>query len=234
MQANRTRASLVKFLSWCAGEGFIDANPAMFTNKNPEVARDRVLTGAELRKLWHALPDGDYGDIVKLLMLTGQRESEIGDVRWDEIDLDRGTITLPPVRTKNRRWHVVPLSERALAILKARPRDGARDLVFGGGQGGFSGWSKSKERLDATLKIAPWTIHDIRRTVSTGMNDIGILPHVVEAVINHVSGAKGGVAGIYNKSTYEPEKVTALNRWAEHLLAAIDSRESNVAPLGRA
>jgi integrase len=236
IQANRTRASLVKFLSWCAGEGFIDANPATFTNKNPEVARERVLANAELRKLWQALPEGDYGDIVRLLMLTGQREREIGDLRWEEIDLDRSTITLPPARTKNRQWHVVPLSAPALAILKARQRNPERNLVFGIGQGqrGFSGWSRAKTRLDVAVAIEPWTIHDIRRTVSIGINDIGILPHVVEAVLNHVSNSKGGVAGVYNKSTYEAEKTTALAQWAEHLTAVVEGRATNVTPLRRA
>lgn len=234
VQANRTRSSVVAFLNWCAGEGFIDANPAQFTNKNSEQARDRVLVDRELRTVWQALPDGDYGDIVKLLVLTGQREAEIGGLQWDESDLDRGIITLPPARTKNRRPHTVPLSAPAAAILKAREQDGGRKFVFGAGQKGFSGWSKAKLRLDEQVKIAPFVIHDLRRSVATGMSEIGIAPHVVEAVLNHISGAKAGVAGTYNKSTYEAEKATALARWAEHLMALVEGRESNVASMRRA
>jgi integrase len=220
VQANRTRASLVKFLNWCAGEGFIDANPAVFTNKNPEHPRERVLKIAELVEIWKALPDGDFGDILKLLMLTGQRRDEIADLEWDEVDLDGNLITLPPSRTKNRRRHTVPLSVAAKAILE--PRDRNRPLVFGRGQGGFSGWSQCKRRLDAKLATPPWTIHDLRRGVSTGLGDIGVQPHIVEAVLNHISGSKAGVAGIYNKAAYEKEKEEALTIWAARLVAAVD------------
>jgi integrase len=233
IQANRTRANLVTFLSWCVGEGFIDANPAMFTNKNKEVPRDRVLADAELRKIWRALPDGDYGDIVHLLMLSGQRASEIGDLRWAEIDLDRSMITLPSPRTKNGRRHTIPLSDPAAAILKARSRYEGRNLVFGTGQGGFSGWGHCKARLDADGDIESWRIHDIRRAVATGMGELGVQPHVVEAVLNHVSGTKGGIAGRYNKASYEAEKTDALTRWAEHLLAVIEGRKSKVTPIRR-
>jgi integrase len=234
VQSNRTRASLMAFLNWAAGEGLIDANPAAFTNRNPEQSRDRVLADSELAKIWRALPEGDFGDVVKLLALTGQRAREISNLQWDEIDFDRCIITLPPARTKNRRWHTIPLSAPAVEILKARSRRAGRGLVFGTGQSGFSGWTLCKRRLDAAVNIPPWVIHDLRRAVATGMNEIGVQPHVVEAAINHVSGSKIGVAGIYNKSTYESEKVTALNRWAEHLMAAVEGRVTNIAPLKRA
>jgi integrase len=236
IQANRTRASLVKFLNWCAGEGFIDSNPAQFTNKNPELARERVLTGVELAKIWRALPaaGNDYGDIVRLLALTGQRKSEIGDLEWSEIDFDRATITLPPARTKNKRWHVIPLSTPAIAILQARSQHNGRQLVFGKGQGGFAGWGECKERLDEAVQIPAFVLHDLRRTVSTGLGDIGILPHIVEQVLNHQSGSKGGVAGVYNKALYESEKRAALDRWAVHLLAIMEGREGNITPLKRA
>jgi integrase len=234
VQANRTRASLVKFLNWCAGEGFIDVNPAQFTNKNPEEARDRVLDNAELRKVWRALPDGDYGDIVKLLMLTGLRAKEISLLAWFEIDLEQGVISLPAMRMKNRRPHSIPITATMRAILEARPRDDGRDHVFGRGQGGFSGWSRCKERLDKAVKLPAWVIHDIRRSVATGMGEIGIHPHVIEAVLGHVSGTKAGVAGRYNKSTYEAEKAAALMRWDEHLMAAIEGRDANILPFKQA
>jgi integrase len=235
IQANRTRTSLVRFLNWCAGEGFVENNAAQHTNQNPEQSRTRVLADDELVKIWHALPERDFGDIVRLLMLTGQRASEIGDLRWDEVDLDRATITLSPQRTKNRRWHTVPLSAPAAAILKARPQNG-RALVFGNGQGGFGGWGACKARLDAAVQIAPpWVIHDLRRTCATRMADLEIAPpHVVEQILNHVSGFRAGVAGIYNKSVYQREVVTALDRWAEHLMAIVEGRESNVTSLKRA
>jgi integrase len=144
VQANRTRSSLVTFLTWCAGEGFIDANPATFTNKNPEQTRDRVLSEAELRKIWHAAPASDFGDIIRLLMLTAQREREISELAWHEIDFDRAVITLPPARVKNGRRHTIPLSDAAAEILKGRTPRPDRELVFGLGQGGFSNWGKAK------------------------------------------------------------------------------------------
>jgi integrase len=236
IQANRTRTSLVKFLSWCAGEGFIDSNPAQFTNKNPEQARERVLSDGELAKMWHALPPAgdDFTDITRLLMLTAQRRSEISDLAWDEIDFDRAIITLPPARVKNKRSHVIPLSAPAFAILQGRPRSNGRQLVFGRGQYGFSGFDECKKRLDEAIQIPAWRLHDVRRTVATGLGNIGILPHVVEQILNHQSGSKGGVAGVYNKALYEPEKRIALDRWAAHLLTIVEGRESNIKPLKRA
>ena len=231
VQANRTLASLRKFLSWAAGEGLIDANPAAFVNKNPESPRDRVLSVVELAAIWRALPDGDYGNIVRLLMLTGQRLREISDLRWGEVDLDRAVAVLPAARTKNRRQHEIPLTPAALAILTARTRSG-RDLVLGNGASrhGFSGWSTRKKHLDARLSIKPWCLHDLRRAVATGLGEIGILPHLVEAVLNHVSGAKAGVAGIYNRARLEAGKTSALLRWAEVLMAAVEGRGVNVTP----
>jgi integrase len=240
VQANRTRTSLVAFLNWAAGEGFIDSNPAQFTNRNPEQSRSRVLSDAELAKIWHALPPAgdDFGDIVRLLILTGQRRGEIGDLAWGEIDFERATITLSPERVKNKRQHVIPLSATALAILQARPgaqpQYSGRQPVFGRGQNGFSGFGECKERLDKAVQLPAFTLHDIRRGVASGLGNIGIAPHVVEQILNHQSGTKSGVSGLYNRSSYEPEKRIALDRWAAHLLAVIENRQSNVAPLRRA
>jgi integrase len=233
--ANRTRATWSSFFTWCAKEGLIDVNPAAFTNKQAERSRERVLSNAELRAIWQALPDSDYGDIVRALALTGQRREEIGSLRWSEVDFDRGIITLPPVRTKNKREHIVPMSAAMQAILEARPRFHGRDLVFGIGEGGFSGWSRCKERLDDAAKIAAWTIHDLRRTMATKMaEEIGQQPHIIEAVLNHVSGHKGGVHGIYNRSQYLAEKKQALALWADHLMAIVEGRATNITPLRRA
>jgi integrase len=231
IQANRTRASLSKFFSWACGEGLAESNPAALTNKNPEKTRDRVLSRVEFRQLWAALPDSDYGTIVKLLVLTGQRASEISDLEWDEIDFERDIISLSASRTKNKRLHRFSMSPMVRAMLEARPQNG-RDHVFGvGQQRGFSGWSRAKANLDEAVKIPSWRVHDIRRSVATHMAEIGIQPHIIEAVLNHVSGHKGGVAGIYNRAAYEAEKATALNSWAEHVAAIIEGRDSNVTPL---
>ncbi len=221
--ANRARASLSAFFRWAIGEnkgGGSLQNPVAGSDKKKEVSRDRVLTDPELAAIWLACTDSDYGRIVQLLMLTGCRREEIGALGWSEIDLEAKTISLPGNRTKNGHPHIVPLSDRALSILKAVPRQ-ERKQVFGSGQGGYGGWSKSKEDLDGKCKVKDWTLHDLRRTAATRMADIGIQPHVIEAVINHVSGHKAGVAGIYNRSTYEPEKKAALDTWANHLEAIV-------------
>jgi integrase len=239
VQANRTRASLSKFLNWCLREGLVETNQAALTNVNKEKKSHRVLLDAELVDIWNALPTNDYNPIVKLLILTGQRAREIADLHWSEVDFDRGIIALPPHRTKNGREHTIPMSAAVRSILKLQVRREGRDLVFGRGQGGFSGWSNAKDALDQAIKagkklMAPWIIHDLRRAVATGMAEIGIQPHVVEAILNHVSGHKAGIAGLYNKATYEAEKATALNRWAEHIEAIVASRASNIAPFKRA
>src|SRR5262249_15432663 len=134
---NRVRASLSAYFTWLAREGYIDANPVTFTNKAAENgARERVLSDEELRIIWRAIDNSHFGTIVKLLMLTGARRTEIGGLTWDEVSPSSALITLPPPRTKNGREHLVPLSEPALAILQAQPRrteaDGTpRVHVFG-------------------------------------------------------------------------------------------------------
>jgi integrase len=250
--ANRARASLSTCFAWLVREGIIEANPVVNTNKALERgARERVLDDGEIREIWGALGDDHYGAIVKLLTLTGQRRDEIASLRWSEVDLDRTLISLPGERTKNRRPHEIPLGTAALDILAAQPRrlrsDGSpRDLVFGYGESGFQDWSSSKRDLDArilaarkakdpdAMPITPWRLHDLRRTTSTVMHDkLGVPPHVVEAVLNHVSGHKAGIAGVYNRAPYAGEKILALLRWAEHVLAVVEGRESRVVPLLR-
>jgi len=238
VQANRTRASLHAFLKWCAGEGLIDANPATFTNRNPESPRERVLLLAELAKVWRALPErGDYTDVIRLLILTGQRETEIGDLQWGEVNFDRRTITLPGTRTKNHREHTFPLSAPAAAILEARTRQEGRDFVFGTGRGraGFDAWSFAKEKLDAAVQPnEPFTIHDLRRSFSTGLGDLGVPPHVVEMLTNHQSGTKAGMSGRYNKSAYQNEARQAVEIWGSAIISAVEGSENNIVPLQRA
>ena len=141
---------------------------------------------------------------------------------------------MPGERTKNSRPHMVPLSDFALAIVKAVTRRDKRDLVFGEGEGGYSGWSKAKEALDAASGVKDWTLHDLRRTADTRMHDCGVLPHIVEAVLNHVSGHKRGVAGTYNKALYAAEKRAALKALASYIKTAIAKSEgANVRRLRR-
>jgi integrase len=232
--ADHVRASLSGFFTWAMKEGLVETNPTTGTNRTPAKARDRVLSSEELRTIWAALRDDTCGDLVRLLMLTGQRCDEFGSLCHSEIDFNKSLIVLPPGRTKNKLEHVLPMSDAVATILKGRKRIVGRDLVFGTGKGGYSGWSTAKKDLDGRLlearrktfgrKAQPmpaWRLHDIRRSVATGMAVIGILPHVIEAVLNHISGHKAGVAGIYNRATYLPEKTAALNTWATHLMTVV-------------
>jgi integrase len=226
--ANRLRATLAAFLSWTIRLGVELPKGNVVSNTQPfqEKSRDRVLNDAEVRIIWQACDDTDHGSIVKLLLLTGQRAAEIGGLRWDEVFGDR--IVLPGERTKNKRPHVVPLSAPAQAILNRR-RIVGRALVFGRDDShGFRGWGVSKQRLDqriakAGAPLPPWVVHDLRRTAVTGMYGLGIQPHIVEAVVNHVSGHRAGVAGVYNRAAYAEEKREALNRWATHVLEVVEA-----------
>jgi integrase len=240
--ADHARTSLSTLFTWAMKEGLVEANPVAATNRPQEpVARDRVLSDSELREIWNACRDDDYGRIVKLLLLTGQRREEISALRWSEVDLDKALVTLPKERTKNKRAHEVPLSDPALAALPS-PRHG-RDLVFGEGMGPFTGFSAAKRKLDgrihaARLKhdakakpMAEWRLHDLRRTAATRLADLGVQPHVVEAVLNHVSGHKAGVAGIYNRAAYAPEKRAALTLWGEHVMELVDGADRKMISL---
>jgi len=235
VSANRFRATVSSFFNWAAREGLIDTNPAAFTNRRAETPRDRVLADDEIRAIWAALPPGDFGDIVRLLLFSGQRRSEIAELTWHEIDFERGVIVLPASRTKNKREHVVPMSEPVRAILDARTRIYSRDLVFGVRGIGRFGFGKYKRRLDQGLAGAvtkEWVVHDLRRTVATGMADrLGVQPHIIEAILNHASGHKGGVAGVYNRATYATEKKQALERWADYVSALVEGRDVNVVPM---
>jgi integrase len=228
---NRVRSSLSAFFSWAVTEGLLEANPVQGTAKLDEGgSRERTLTPEELRELWSVLrsePNAQFADIVRLLILTGQRREEVGSLRWSEIE--QGLIVLPPERTKNSRQHEVPLSRQAKAILERQPKRKGRDFIFGIGELGFSGWSDCKARIDQALLTArrksnrkakalpDWRLHDLRRTCATGMAELGVSPWIIEAVINHVSGHKAGVAGIYNRAKYSDEMRSALQRWADHL-----------------
>jgi integrase len=238
--ANRLRASLSTFFGWAIREGMLDTNVVIGTNRTDEVARDRVLSADELREIWAALPEDDYGAIVRLLILTGQRREEIGGLRWSEVDFNRDLIVFSSARTKNKREHEIPMSDPVLEILETRDRETDRDLIFGTGKGPFSGWSNAKEALDNRLlrargnkakPLTAWRLHDIRRSVATHMAETGVQPHIIEAVLNHVSGHKAGVAGVYNRAIYAAEKAAALIGWSDHLQSIVHNGERRAVPL---
>ena len=237
VSAARARTALSTMFNWAIREGLdIPANPVHGTNRPEQPkSRERVLSYGELAEIWQACGDDDYGRIVRLLILTAQRRDEVGGMRWQELDTEAGQWFLPSARTKNHREHVLPLVRDALALLP-HCRIG-RDHIFGDGprregdqHRGFSGWSKSKAALDARIlaarkmvdagakPLSHWTVHDLRRTAATVMADqLGVLPHIVEAILNHVSGHRAGVAGVYNRARYQAEMRQALERWGAYV-----------------
>jgi integrase len=231
--AARTRAALSAFFTWAMQMGIVEANPVLGTAKPQDTTpRDRVLSDAELAAIWRACGDDDFGRIVRLLILMPCRRSEIGGMRWDElVDLERGLWTLPAERSKNGRAHTLPLLPMALTIIKAVPRMATRDHLFGVRANGFTRWEDAKAALDARSGVTGWVLHDIRRTVATKMADLGVPPHVIEQVLNHVSGHKSGVAGIYNRSSYEREVRSALALWHDHVRTLIEGGERKILPL---
>jgi integrase len=245
--------------AWAAGRDLVPANPFGGIKTEAVPARDRVLSDAELRAVSQATErPGAYNSIVSLLILTGQRRDEVAAMVWGELSPDLSTWTIPSSRTKNGLPHTVPLSEQAQAILRAVPRrsreldDSGPDLVFSARGGPFAGWSKAKARLDEDVvgrllkqteeqRLDPgalraperWTLHDLRRTLATGLQKLGVRLEVTEAVLNHVSGSRAGIAGVYQRHSWADEKRAALDAWGAHVAALVEGREpqENVLPL---
>ncbi len=238
--STRSRAllsALSTAFGWFAEHRLVDSNPCTSVHR-PDAprARDRVLSDPEIVKFWAACDEAvgePFGQLLKLLLLTGSRLNEVTGMRRVELSEDGQTWTIPSGRTKNHRVHIVPLAPLARDILKSvKPIAG--DLVFTttGGRTPVCVGSKIKNRLDAAMAIPPWQLHDLRRSAATGMAELGIAPHIVEAALNHISGAKAGVAGTYNRAAYAPEKKIALERWAAHVQSLV-SGSANVVSLSR-
>jgi integrase len=223
-------ACLSKMFGWFVQHRQVEKNPCAGVHRpDASRARDRILTDAEIVKFWSAADAEreEFSVLLKLLLLTGCRLNEVAGMRRAELSGDGVTWNIPGERTKNKRPHVVPLAPLAREILATVAGDG--ELVFTTtGRSPVSGWSKIKTRLDGAMAIPPWRLHDLRRTAATGMAEIGIAPHIVEAALNHISGAKAGVAGTYNRAAYAPEKRAALERWASHVQGLVSGQPANV------
>ena len=209
-------------LSWACEQEMIERNVCVGI-KAPvhQFPRDRVLLDDELKTLWEATDgstDTIFSAIVRLLLLTGQRKQEIAGLQRREVDLDRKRILLPGARTKNGKPHEIPLCRQAMDILQRTMSNS--ECLFK-----VPSWSGAKARLDKRCQFAtPFVIHDLRRTAVTRMAEIGVAPHVIEAVVNHLSGHKAGVAGVYNHARYTDEKRNALQRWANHIDEIVSGR----------
>ncbi|MCH4546814.1 tyrosine-type recombinase/integrase [Rhizobium changzhiense] len=245
--ANRLLSLLRKFFNWAVQRDIIDTSPMEKKIDKPseETTRDRILTDDEIKLLWRASGKLGYpfGPMVRLLLLTAQRRSEVSGARWREMELagnDQHWI-IPPERAKNRKEHFVALAAETLreieALPKIRPAEDEEPIFLFTTTGvtKVSGYGRAKKNIDAEmLKIAreeaealgqsaakaefePWTFHDLRRTAASGMARLGVPVHVVEAVINHRSGSIKGVAAVYNRYDYAEEKRAALIAWADHV-----------------
>lgn len=226
-----------RLFSWAVEKGDIDRSPFDSLKAPSSIAsRDRVLADEELRQIW--LSSGDlgypFGPMVRLLMLTGQRRGEVAELNWAELDQRAREWTIPAERAKNKLAHIVPLSYPVISLLddlaaaNEWPKSGL--VLTTNGKAGASGYSRAKERLDRLLRTAnsggsltPWRLHDLRRTLATGFQRLGIRFEVTEAVLNHISGARSGVAGIYQRHSWREEKQEALQRWAAHVAGLVET-----------
>ena len=236
----RTAAYGRAAFAWAVKRGMVSVNPFAHLPVAKSIAkRERVLTDGEIGDVWRAAVSAPYGTIIRLLILTGQRRGEVAGMTWGELSDDLSTWTIPGERTKNGAVHVVPLSEPAQALLRgllagdiSETKRVAPDALVlpGAASTPFSGWSKAKAALDRAVaeargaSLAPWSVHDLRRTVATGLQRLGVRLEVTEAVLNHISGSRAGIAGVYQRHDWAAEKRAALDAWAAHVLAAAEGR----------
>ena len=230
-------AALSSMFGWMQRHRLVETNPCAGVHRPPGPAeRERVLSKDEVRRFWTACEalGTPFGPLFRLLLLTGCRLREVADMRHDEVR-DDGTWLIPSSRTKNRRPHIVPLPPLARDLLTSVPRIEGCSFVFSTtGTSPVSGWSKIKARLDTLMGATePWRLHDLRRTGVTGMSELGIAPHVVELVVNHISGHRAGVAGIYNRSELLPERKAALERWAAQVEGIVSGQPGKIVPMRR-
>ncbi len=247
-------AVLRRLFRWAVSEGDLAVSPLTGMEPPPlPTKRDRVLNDQELRLAWQASDTLGYpfGPLIRLLLITGQRLEEVSGLEWHELEKDAARWMLPADRAKNGNASVVPLSDLAVHELAAlAKRAGRKDgwprkgFVFTTtGETSSSGHSRAKRRLDKEVAalaakedgapvVAPWRLHDLRRTLATGMQRLGVRFEVTEAILNHVSGSKSGVAGVYQLHDWGPEKKAALAAWSDHVAGLlVPTDKTNVVPL---
>lgn len=237
--ANRALAVVRTLFNWAVGRDILPASPCVGVKRPTlETARDRVLTDQELAAIWQAATQlgGPFGALTQLLAATGQRRDEVARMTWAEIDLAAGMWALPAARSKNGKAHEVPLSALAIEVLQALPRfaDGEFVLTTDGGQRPSSNYGANKRRLDRLLPpdFSPWRLHDLRRSVASGMARIGVNLPTIEKVLNHSSGSFAGIVAVYQRHDFAKEKRQALEAWGRHVAELVTPPErSNVIEL---
>ena len=259
--ANRVLAHTKRLFAWAASRDLVETDPAAHVEKpTPEVRRDRVLSDAELAGVWRAAESlGDtFGVGVRLLIATGARREEIFAARWAEVDVEPPSLRLPPERNKVKEPRLIPLSPLAVGILAALPRLGAF-VVSVRGDKPYTNIGHAKAALDLAIArrraaarlgrelrpeelptaddfLPAWRLHDLRRSVATGLQRLGVRLEAIEAVLGHVSGSRAGIVGVYQRHRFEAEAREALAAWAAHLQRLLDedTASAEVVPLRRA
>ncbi len=232
--ANRTLSILKRWFSWCVERGILEVSPgAGIRPPAKEKTRARVLETGELVEIWNGLDTlgFPFGPYFKLLVLTAQRRSEVSNIRREDVDLEAALWTLPAEATKQMRRHDVPLSAAAVEIFKTLPQfEGPYVFSTTGGERPVSGFSKAKIALDEKIRrrVAPWRIHDLRRSAATWMAGAAVPPHVLSALLNHSPGTAQGVTAIYNRFRYLEERREALEAWSQHILSLADEQKSQL------
>jgi len=233
---NRTLAAVRQVFNWAMEEmDAVTATPISRHMAREEYARGRVLNDDEINAVWHASAGlgWPYGTYYRFLFLTGQRRGETANVRWENIDLNRGEWTIPATGTKNGVTHLVPLSDDALALLSENPRPaepkGSFVFTTTEGEKPINGFSVAKRRMDRDCGITGWRIHDIRRTVRTQLADIGVVDPIAERCLNHLPG---GMVRVYNVYDYADEKRDAFDQWAARLRDIISPPPGNIIRMG--
>ncbi len=233
--ANRVFAAVRKLFNWAEARYALATNPCDKVQRpSDESSRDRVLSDDELRLIWNAAGKSGwpFGPIVQLLILTGQRRDEVAGMAWSELDPTNKVWKLPRGRVKNDNGHDVPLSAQAIKIIRSIPKVAGVDLLFTTtGKTPVSGFSKEKTALEEAVGFGDWWLHDLRRTMASGMARLGIALPVIEKVLNHTSGSFRGVVGVYQRHEYADEKRHALAAWAAHIDRIISGKSSNVVAL---
>jgi integrase len=223
--------------AWAMKRGMLEANPFVGVPTAAAAKRDRVLDDDELGRVLRAAdPTVTFGGLVWLLALTGARRGEIAGMTRSELSHDGAMWTLPAPRAKNGHANDVPLSAPARHIIASRllGASGGASLLFAGPQGRpYNDFHNAKRRLEQISGVTGWTLHDLRRTVATNLQKIGVRLEVTESILNHIGGSRGGITGIYQRYSWDDEKRAALDGWAAKLTAVVEGREapSNVTPI---
>ena len=231
---NRVRETLLALFEFAVERQLADANPVAGSRRRKvEVKRERMLSPDELRAVWigvDRLAD-PIPAFIRTLMLTGVRREEARGIRWDEVDLDTKVWVIPRNRTKNGRPHEVPLSAEMLGVLSALPRRGAYVFSRNGGESPLVDMSGLKAQVDKGSGVTGWRLHDLRRTLRTGLAQLGVFHEVAEMTIGHTLP---GLVQTYNRHAYADERRAALQRWADHVAGIVKADPGKVVPMERA